>query len=68
MKASAEGNEFLIRLFCNKRFPSFPLLTVVTVLGVSEEVDELVRITAQQCVLLLINLINSVKTGLVYLN
>jgi hypothetical protein len=31
-------------------------------------VDELVKITAQQCVLLLINLINSTKTGLVYLN
>jgi hypothetical protein len=28
----------------------------------------MVKITAQQCVLLLINLINTKKTGLVYLN
>jgi hypothetical protein len=36
LKASSADNNFLIKLFCNKRFPSFPLLTVVTVLGVSE--------------------------------
>lgn len=68
MKAGGEDNHFLIRLFCNKRFPTFPLLTAPTILAVSPKVDELVRITAQQCVLLLINLINTARTGLVYLN
>lgn len=55
-------------MFCNKRFPTFPLLTTATILGVNQSCDELVRITAQQCILILINLINRHKTGLVYLN
>lgn len=34
MKISIPGNHSLIKLFCNSRFPHFPLLTVITMLGV----------------------------------
>lgn len=54
----------MIKLFCNSRFPHFPLLTVVTILGVDQEMEELVRVTANQCVLLLIELLNEAQVGL----
>jgi hypothetical protein len=66
MKMS-NAKDKLIKLFCNSRFPTFPLLTVVTVLGIDRTHEYLVRVTAHQCVLLLINLINDKQTGKRYL-
>lgn len=58
MKISIHKNNSLIKLFCNNRYPSFPLLTMVTLLGTSLTREVLVKVTAHQCVLLLIALIN----------
>jgi hypothetical protein len=66
MKMS-NGKDELLKLFCNGRFPAFPLLTVVTVLGIDNTHEYLVRVTAHQCLLLLINLINEKQTGRAYL-
>ena len=60
------GHASLIKLFCNNRYSSFPLLYQVTYLAVCAQ-EELVKITAQQCVLLLVNLLNSRGVGRGYL-
>jgi hypothetical protein len=66
MKMS-NGHPSLIKLFCNNRYSSFPLLFQITYLAVNAH-EELVKITAQQCVLLLINLLNKKKVGCGYLS
>jgi len=48
----------MVKLFCNSRFAHFPLLTTVAVLGIEQDAEELVRVTANQCLLLLIGLLN----------
>ena len=68
MKMSSVGNTSLIKLFCNSRFPHFPLLTVITMLGVEFNQEVLVRVTANQCFLLLIKLLNQTKVGVEYLS
>ena len=60
------GHSSLIKLFCNNRYSSFPLLCQITFLAVHAQ-EQLVKITAQQCVLLLINLLTLKKTGCGYL-
>jgi hypothetical protein len=67
MKLSQHGNASLIKLFCNNRFVTFPLLTVATILSTKLMSEVLVRVTAQQCVLLLLNLINTKGVGKAYL-
>lgn len=67
LKISTTDNQTLLKLFCNNRFPSFPLLAVVTILGTNLSKEVLVKITAHQCVLLLISLMIKNKTGLSYL-
>lgn len=37
LKISANGNHSLIKLFCNNRFPHFPLLTTITVIAVDTQ-------------------------------
>jgi hypothetical protein len=68
LKISSPETHSLIKLFCNNRYPHFPLLTIVATLAVSYEQEELVRVTANQCVLLLINLMNQTQIGLEYLS
>lgn len=65
MKIS-NGQASLIKMFCNNRYCSFPLLTQVSYLATQSR-EELVRVTAQQCVLLLIQLLNSKQIGRGYL-
>jgi hypothetical protein len=60
------GQASLIKMFCNNRYCSFPLLTQVCYLATQSK-EELVRVTAQQCVLLLIQLLNSKQIGRGYL-
>ncbi len=60
------GNSSLIKIFCNNRYPSFPLLSKVTVLAASSK-EELIKITAQQCLLLLVQLLNKKNVGRGYL-
>ncbi len=66
MKMS-NGNASLIKLFCNNRYASFPLLSHVSYLA-TQHPEELVRVTAQQCVLLLIQLLNIKNVGCGYLS
>lgn len=68
LKLSSPDTHSLIKLFCNNRYPHFPLLTTVAALAVSPEQEELVRVTANQCVLLLIKLINATGVGFEYLS
>jgi hypothetical protein len=68
LKVSGVENKSMIKLFCNGRFPHFPLLTTVVMLGVDLRHEELVRVTASQCVLLLIKLLNDTHLGLEYLS
>ena len=51
-----EENKSLIRLFCNNKYPTFPILTNSTLLATDS--NELVKVTAQQCVLILVGIIN----------
>lgn len=67
LKISQPDNRSMVKLFCNSRFPHFPLLTTATLLGVEQSAEELVRVTANQCVLLLIGLLNEAQVGLEYL-
>lgn len=62
----SNGNPSLIKMFCNNRYASFPLLCQVCYLA-TQSPEELVRVTAKQCVLLLINLLNEKRVGCGYL-
>ena len=62
----SHGQTSLIKLFCNNRYASFPLLGQTTLLAIYAE-EELVRVTAQQCVLMLIGLLAKKKVGEGYL-
>jgi hypothetical protein len=59
-------NRFLIRMFCNERYPTFPLLTNATILAVSA--NELIKVTAQQCILIIVGLINEQQIHTRYLS
>jgi len=65
MKVS-RGESSLLKLFCNNRYASFPLLARSTYMAL-HGADELVRVTARQCVLLLVGLIARRKAGQGYL-
>jgi hypothetical protein len=67
LKISAQGNNSLIKLFCNSRYPSFPLFSAVVTLASSDHREELVRVTARQCLLQLTALINEKQVGRGYL-
>lgn len=54
----SNGNNSLIKLFCNNRYPSFPLLTAIVTLATYFQKEELVKVTAQQCLLELTGIIN----------
>lgn len=56
----------LLQLFCNSRFPSFPLLSACACIATLPACDELVRVTAQQGVLLLANLCDRLSTATAY--
>ena len=60
------GHPSLIKLFCNNRYACFPLLCQVTFLAIHAQ-EELVLVTAQQCVLMLVSLLASKKVGEGYL-
>jgi hypothetical protein len=60
------GQASLIKLFCNNRHPCFPLLAQATSLA-AHATEELVKVTAQQCVLLLIGLLARKRVGEGYL-
>jgi hypothetical protein len=63
LKISSHGNNSLIKLFCNSRYPSFPLLTAVATLASADLKEELVTVTARQCLLQLAALINEKQIG-----
>ena len=68
LKLGAPGNESMLKLFCNARFPDFPLLaTPADIATCARNIDPMVVITAQQCVLLLVTLMARLRTGLCYL-
>ena len=68
LKLSSPEHRSMIKLFCNSRAPHFPLLTVSLILGAEQKLEELVRVTANQCVLLLIGAVNDTEIGLEYLS
>lgn len=67
LKISSQGNNSLIKLFCNTRYPSFPLFSAVVTLASADHKEELVRVTARQCLLQLTALINEKQVGRGYL-
>lgn len=54
-----EENKSLIKMFCNNKYPNFPLLTYTTILA--SDTNELIKVTAQQCILILVGMINERK-------
>lgn len=60
-----EDNKSLIKLFCNNKYPTFPILTNSTLLATDP--NELVKVTAQQCVLIIIGMINAQQLFTTYL-
>lgn len=67
LKISIHGNNSLIKLFCNSRYPSFPLLSSVVAIASAGLKEELVTVTARQCLLQLAALINEKQVGKGYL-
>lgn len=69
MKLEQENNSSLLKLFCNSKYSSFPLLTNCLILSIKINVpkEELVRVTAQHCLLEIIHIINKKKLGQHYL-
>jgi hypothetical protein len=63
LKISTQGNNSLIKLFCNSRYSSFPLFSVVVTLASADLKEELVTVTARQCLLQLAALINEKQVG-----
>lgn len=63
----SHGNSSLIKLFCNNRYSSFPLLSMAVTLASAYNKEELVKVTASQCVLQLIAIINEKRVGKGYL-
>lgn len=63
LKISLQGNNSLIKLFCNSRYPSFPLFSAVATLAAADLKEELVIVTARQCLLQLAALINEKQIG-----
>lgn len=61
-----EENRSLIKMFCNNKYPTFPLFTYCTILACDP--NELIRVTAQQCVLILVIAINETNTYSIYLS
>lgn len=61
-----EQNKSLLRMFCNNKYPNFPLLTYSTILAC--DANELIRVTAQQCILILVGMINEKKLYEMYLS
>lgn len=55
----SERSVDLIYLFYNTKFPNFPLFSYSTLLAINK--SELVRVTSQQCVLLIINMFSQKK-------
>lgn len=51
-----EENRSFIKLFCNNKYPSFPILNNCSILA--SDNNELVRVTAQQCVLIIVGMLN----------
>lgn len=43
-------------MFCNSKYPTFPIFTYVTLLAIDK--NELIRVTAQQCILILLRILN----------
>lgn len=60
------GHNSFIKLFCNNRYFSFPLLCQTCFLATHAS-EELVRVTARQCVLVLVGLLVRKKVGEGYL-
>jgi hypothetical protein len=58
-------NRLLIRMFCNTKYPNFPLLTYISILAA--DTNELIGVTAQQCILILVDMINENKMYSIYL-
>jgi hypothetical protein len=53
-------------MFCNTKYPNFPLLTFTTILA--GDFNELIKVTAQQCILILVSMINEKKIYSIYLS
>jgi hypothetical protein len=64
--SSPEENRLFIRLFCNDKYPTFPMLTYITI--IAGDPNELIKVTAQQCILILVNMINENKIYSVHLS
>ena len=62
------ASKSLIKMFINSRHPSFPLLTAATTLATHPLHDQLVTITARQCVLLLVGVLDEKDVARNYLS
>ena len=66
MKLNQKENQSLLKVFYNSKYPSFPLMVNCTFLATSSS-EQLVKVTARQCVLVLIGLLKE-KGMNAYLN